>query len=243
MSATDTARWPLHQASLTVRHDLVRWDDAGDVDLRLDRAYTLVRDVESFYGPDHADTLGAEQTVAWLLGERDPKLGREHLERLLPRAARVLGEHDPRYLLMRLNITYRLNEEGRTDEARDTLDRLVPVMVEHLPGNHPALLTARTNLVAMIAAGGDFRRAIVLCAEDLAAVREVYGDEHHRTLTIRAKYVAYLFRGGRFGEAAVLARQLLADQCRTLGPQDPATLATAKLLGALERRGWDGRTG
>ncbi|MEU3891841.1 tetratricopeptide repeat protein [Streptomyces sp. NPDC029041] len=225
---------PRHTATLAVRHDLIRWDDGGDLDERLEQAHALVSDVQQVHGPAHADTLGAQQTVAWLIGTRDPALGRTYLEEMLPTATRVLGAGDARVLLLRLNITYRLKQEGRQEEARSALAELVPEMAARLPAHDRHVLTARANLVELTAECGRHEEALAQSAELVSAMERVYGDEHPDVLTVRSNYAVHLLRAHRRSEALALLRQVANDQTRVLGPTHTITLATRAFLNRLD---------
>jgi hypothetical protein len=225
---------PRHTATLTVRHDVIRWDDGADLDRRIEHAHALVADVQQIHGPEHADTLGAQQTVAWLLGANDPTAGRSYLENMLPTATRALGAHDARVLQLRLNITYRLNEEGRHEDARRTLAELLPDMTARLPPHHRSVITARANLVELTAACGRHQEALSLCGELLSTMEGFYGEEHPDVLVVRGNHAVHLLRAGRRAEAVTLLREVAAAQSRVLGDTHSLTVATRTILARLD---------
>ena len=222
-----------HTLTLSARHDLIRWDGGHDPAALLPRAEALERDTLAVHGPVHADTLGVLQTIAWLEGETDPGRGRRALEQLLPRATSIMGAYDERVFTIRLNITYRLHQEGLKDAARTALAELLADMTSRRPAHSRPVVIARSNLITITAECGMLEEALALSVEHVTALEQIYGDDHPDTLTVRGNHLSFLIQADRGAEADPLLRRLIEDQQRVLGDEHPATAISRRLLDLL----------
>lgn len=192
------------------------------------------------FGPDHAETLTAEDHLGMIHFDRGDFAAAEPLLRAtLENRRRVLGADDMATLLS-------LNNLGEYFEARSDYAAAAPLFGEALERRrrvlgpeHPDTLLTLNNFAGAKVRSGAFAEAISLLREALELQRRRLGDDHHDTLVGMNDLAFALQKLGRRDEAEPLLREATERMTRIFGPGNMDTLMTgfnyARLLGETGR--------
>ena len=182
-------------------------------------------------GDQHADTIGAMNSLGWLYHHMDRYDELEALsDRALKQARYALGEEN-RVTLEALRLRFVvLRARGRYEDARLLDEEYLEVCRRTLGAVHWDTLQTMADLAWDYRALGRYEDARVLDEQNLESRRRTLGAEHPETQ--RAMYnLAWSYaRLGRHADAEALNRQSLEIRRRTLGPEHPDTLKTMRQL-------------
>jgi tetratricopeptide (TPR) repeat protein len=191
----------------------------------------LLADNDRVRGPDHQETLIAQENLASAyrmsgrVNEAVPLL-----ERVVSEQQRVLGGSDPRMLTSQHNLAHAYREAGRIGEAISLLERVLAECERLFGESHPDTLIPRGNLALAYQHAGRVGEAVALLERMVAECERVFGESHPNTLaTWSALADAYRIMG-RAGEAVVLLERVIPEQQRMLGQSHPDTLISRHAL-------------
>ena len=189
--------------------------------------------LERSLGPDHPDTLGTRNDMAFWL-DRSGRMGEAvaQFKALLADQSRVLGSDHPDTLRTRGNLAASLGGSGRVVEAVAQFEVLLADQLRVLGADHPDTLTTRSNLAFWLGEAGRATEAVAQFEMLLVDHTRVLGADHPDTLTTRNNVAFWLGEAGRVVEAVAQSEVLLADRTRVLGADHPATLRTRGNLAA-----------
>ena len=147
---------------------------------------SLTTDLERLLGPDHPDTLNAQNSLAAVYqsagkaAEAIPLL-----ERTLVTRQRILGPDHPDTLTSQNNLATTYQDAGRVDEAILLLAQTLAVREGRLGQDHPSTLNSRSNLAAAYHAAGRTAEAVLLLEQTVTGREQVLGADHPDTLRSR----------------------------------------------------------
>jgi tetratricopeptide (TPR) repeat protein len=215
------AKWMLAARSWAV-HRLIT---AADLTRATDLGESVLADYERVLGPDHPDTLGFRNNLAYAYEEAGRLAEAITLhQRTLADSERVLGADHPDTLTSRNNLAGAYEEAGRLAEAIPLYQRTLANCEQVLGPDHPNTLSSRNNLAGAYEEAGRLAEAIPLLERTLADRERVLGADHPDTLRSRGNLAAAYESAGRIGEAMPLYERTLADSVRVLGADHPDTL-------------------
>ena len=193
----------------------------------------LVAARERVLGPDHPDTLVAQNNLANAYSDagRTAEAIPLHEQNLAARE-RDLGPDHPDTLGSRSNLAVDYRAAGRLDEAISLDEQTLASFERVLGPDHPDTLRSRNNLAVDYWAAGRLDEAISLDEQNLAARERVLGPDHPDTLQSRNNLAVDYGDAGRLDEAISLDEQNLASFERVLGPDHPETLTSRSNLAA-----------
>ena len=146
----------------------------------------LVADSQRVLGPDHPDTLTAQNNLAVAYQEADRAAEAIPLfERTLEALERRLGPEHPDAVTTRNNLAVAYREAGRAAEAIPLLERTLEALERRLGPEHPDAVTTRNNLAVAYREAGRAAEAIPLFERTLAALQRLLGPEHPDVVTAR----------------------------------------------------------
>ena len=156
---------------------------------------------------DLPDPQDAKEVIAKVDQEAEEDL--ERLRRVLELSISQRGEDDPSTLRARADITMRLWQMGRFDEAIELEKQLVEDSARVLGEEHPETLTARANLASSYWSSGSTDRAIAIEEAVLADAERLLGLDHLATLTARSNLAFSYSSAGRREDAVEVQRQVV----------------------------------
>jgi len=204
---------------------------AADLTSAIDLGRHVLTDAERVLGPDHPDTLGSRDNLAYAyesagrLGEMIPLV-----EQTLTDRERVLGPDHPDTLGSRNDVAYAYKVAGRLGEAIPLYEQTLTDFERVLGPDHPDTLWLRHNLASAYELAGRLGEAIPLVEQTLTDRQRVLGPDHPDTLASRNNLASAYQTAGRLGEAIPLYEQTLTDSERVLGPDHPDTLRSRNNL-------------
>ena len=146
----------------------------------------LVADSQRVLGPDHPDTLTAQNNLAVAYQQADRAAEAIPLfERTLEALQRRLGPEHPDAVTARNNLAVAYREAGRAAEAIPLLERTLEALQRRLGPGHPDAVTARNNLAVAYREAGRAAEAIPLFERTLAALQRLLGPEHPDVVNAR----------------------------------------------------------
>lgn len=176
-------------------------------------------------GPDHPDTLAAQQEMAYVLGGQGRHFEAHQLyRRVLAARERTLGPDHPDTLRCRHNLAYSLGRLGRLEEAYRMAADVAAARAGLLGPEHPDTLATRYEVAHTLGRLGRWPEALHAYREVADARERTLGPDHPDTLAARYETGISLGRLGRSHEALALYRDLVDARTRALGPDDPETL-------------------
>jgi tetratricopeptide (TPR) repeat protein len=193
----------------------------------------LTADLEQVLGPDHADTLASQDSlaVAYQAAGRTAE-AIPLFEQVLGVQRRVLGYEHPDTLASLDNLAAAYRDAGRAAEAIRLHEQVVAVYERVLGPDDADTLTSRDNLALACWAAGRVTEAIPLFKQVADVQERTLGSAHPDTLTSQNNLAAATWAAGRAAEAILLHEQILAARERVLGPEHPDTLTSANNLAA-----------
>jgi tetratricopeptide (TPR) repeat protein len=187
----------------------------------------LVSDRERVLGPNHPDTLNAENSlaIAYLMAGRVTEAIALY-EQVLAAREQLLGPDHPDTLKSRNNLANAYRAAGRTTEAITLHEQALAAHERVLGPDHPDTLKSRNNLANAYGTAGRATEAITLHEQALATRARILGPDHPDTLNTRDNLANAYRAAGRTTEAIALHEQALAGYERVLGPDHPDTLSS-----------------
>ncbi|MBV9447685.1 MAG: tetratricopeptide repeat protein [Streptosporangiaceae bacterium] len=146
----------------------------------------LVADSERVLGPDHPDTLTAQNNLAVAFqGVGRPAEAIPLFERALAAQERLLGPDYPDTVTTRNNLAVAYRDAGRPAEAIPLIERALAAQEQLLGPDYPDTVTTRNNLAVAYQEAGRLAEAIPLFERTLAALERLLGADHPDTVTTR----------------------------------------------------------
>jgi serine/threonine protein kinase/Tfp pilus assembly protein PilF len=204
---------------------LGRFEQAGP---QLARAVALRRER---LGPDHPETLDAENLLGVTLQDRGELAEAEPLlRRSLEIRRRVLGPEHAETLGAENNLGELLREEGRLAEAEALFRHGLEIRRRTLGPENPRTLITENNLGLLLHDRGALAEAEPLLRHNLDAERRVHSSDHPGALSAVNNLARLLWEQGRPAEAEPLFRQNLEAARRVFGPDHTNTLGAVNNL-------------
>jgi non-specific serine/threonine protein kinase/serine/threonine-protein kinase len=172
-------------------------------------------------GPDHPDTLTAQEDLAFFVGEKlqqpeeSERLSRSTWEARL----RILGPDHPKTLESLDTLGGALRDLGRLDEAEDLQTKCLEGRRRELGENHKDTLQSMNNLSVVMLQQGRIEAAEALLLDCLARTEQFLGAEHVETLSKRNNLAKAQMDLGKFAEAESTVRIALAVCAKVVGPR------------------------
>lgn len=181
-------------------------------------------------GPDHPDVLHAQLSYGWELGMTgDTATALEHMKQLLPKAARVHGEHDRKTLHIRDGIANWTAHAGDPAAAAAMYTDLIGNYTDMLGNTDPTIFQWRDAHAEWTAEAGDVAEALRLrtnLVEDMESARL----PRHDILGARYRLAYFTTRAGQFEEAQRLWRRVIAESHALHGALHSTTLSAREDL-------------
>lgn len=211
----------------------------GDHDGGLAILREVASSIEAALGPDHVESLAAENTVAMTLFRMQRyDEAAELMQSILERRVRTLGPASERTLLTRMDLALVHLRRGDFVNAQERLDALLGDVVA-IGGLAAIEEQVKTNLANVYLGTRAWTEAEALMHEVLESQERRLGRDHRDTLATLNNLAVSLQRQGRNEEALALAERTLASKRRRLGERHAQTLRSmnnvASLLIELDR--------
>jgi len=232
-----------HVDTLTIRHDLARWQgEAGAAVTAVRALEQLLLDVHRTLGLDHPYALATRCTLAYWRGKSGDAGGA--VAGLIDVAAdrqRLLGADHDHTLATRCFLAYWQGRAGETCTAVAALEELLADRLRVLGVDHPEVLSTRHNLAYWRGQAGDAAGAVIALKELLLDVVRVLGRDHPDALAARHNLAHWLGRAGDTAGAVIALEKLVADRLRVAGVNHPDVLAARHNLAHWRSRAGDPR--
>ncbi|MFH9250868.1 FxSxx-COOH system tetratricopeptide repeat protein [Streptomyces lydicus] len=213
--------------------------EAGQVTTARDYCQHLAAIAHDHLGPDHPDTLAAQNNLAHWRGEAGDAAGAARaFAELLEHLVRVLGPDAPDTLTARHNLARWRGRAGDAAGAARAISELLEHLVRVLGPDHPDTLLARNNLAYWRGEAGDAAGAATAMSELLDDRMRVLGPHHPDTLAARHNLAHWRGEAGDAAGAARAFAELLEDVVRVLGQDHRQALLARNSLAD-----WRGRAG
>jgi tetratricopeptide (TPR) repeat protein len=191
----------------------------------------LAAHLERVLGPDHLDTLNAQNSLAAAYRDAGrPSDAIPLFERTLVNRQRLLGPEHPDTLTSQNNLAAAYQDEGRASEAVLLFEMTLAARERLLGPNNPGTLNSLGNLAAAYRDAGRPADAIPLFERTLAGRERMLGPDHPDTLRSLDNLAAAYRHAGRPADAIPLFEQSLAASERLLGASHPRTQASLHCL-------------
>jgi tetratricopeptide (TPR) repeat protein len=146
----------------------------------------LVADSERVLGPDHPDTLTAQNNLAVAYQEAGRAADAIPLfERSQAALERRLGPEHRDAVTTRNNLAVAYREAGRAADAIPLLEQTLAALERRLGPDHPNAVTTRNNLAVAYQEAGRAADAIPLFERTRAALERLMGPDHPDAVTAR----------------------------------------------------------
>jgi tetratricopeptide (TPR) repeat protein len=146
----------------------------------------LVADSERVLGPDHPDTLTAQNNLAVAYQEAGRAADAIPLfERSQAALERRLGPEHRDAMTTRNNLAVAYREAGRAADAIPLLEQTLAALERRLGPDHPNAVTTRNNLAVAYQEAGRAADAIPLFERTRAALERLMGPDHPDAVTAR----------------------------------------------------------
>ncbi|MFF9870308.1 tetratricopeptide repeat protein [Streptomyces sp. NPDC013953] len=223
---------PDHPRTLTLRHEIARWQGSTGDALGAKAAFEeLLTDRVRVLGQEHAQTLTTQHSLAYWRGQTGDTAGAiVEFEELLATRTRLFGASHPRTLITRSSLASWRGMAGDTKGALAAVEELLADQLRSLPPDHMHVLATRHNLAYWRAMSGDVPGAVTAFEELVSDRLRVLGQDHPLTLMSRHELARWQLRAGDVPSAKAAFDVLLADRLRVLGPDHPQTLTTRNEL-------------
>jgi len=216
----------------TIDEDLAITLDLRDRDVEAERLFRSVyRDTLARLGPEHADTLRAQNNLGKVLMDlRRYEEALPLLEACRRLRGLVLGDDHPDTITTTANLGAVLYNLGRLDEGvihiRDAAERSERV----LGPIHLSTLRRHQNLLRSELQAGDFARAVPHARDLLARSERTLGETHRDTMAALELTVMIVGLSGDLAGAEALALEWHARLEREYGAQHAVTGRVAYLV-------------
>ena len=193
-------------------------------------------------GPEHAETIAAQNALGWALLRRGKsEEAGALLTKVLDTARRALGS-DQRETLAAMNgLAAALMDTDRRDQARSLREELLSAKTRLLGPEHPETLSAMNNLATQWVVAGHLAKARPLFEQALAVGLRDRPD-HPSTLTTMGNLVRVYTNLEDHDRAAEMWRRLMEGRLHVFGLAHPFTqqaIADYSLQSVIRRADWD----
>lgn len=193
-------------------------------------------------GPEHADTLITEHSLAYALqaigGAENLAKAKAEFQRIFETRCRRFGANHPNTLITRHNLAWIKQDRGQYSVAKAEFEAILAVQRRRLGEDHRHTVSTKANLAWVLLKQEDYTAARKLFDEVLDIRLEQFGPQHPDTQTTRGNLGWLTLEEGDFREAEAILRRLYQDRVRCLGRRHPRTLTTQHNL-ALSLRQQD----
>ena len=193
-------------------------------------------------GPEHADTLDSQNSLAVILKYQGRLADAEPLyRRTLEAMRRTLGIEDRATLSSINNLAVLLRNLDKLDEAETLHREALGTLRRVLGPEDPDTLNSMSNLALTLRDQDKLDEAERLARESLETRRRVQDEEHPSTLQAMNALAAVLASRGELVEAERLDRRTLETAHRVFGPKHLYTLVSMNsLAGVYSQQDRDG---
>ncbi|WP_169748047.1 tetratricopeptide repeat protein [Pseudonocardia acaciae] len=198
--------------------------ESGLVTAAVDHTERMVREARRILGPEHPDTLTAENDLGCWQGEAgDITTAINTLTSAFYQQDQFLGHDHPNTLMTRANLGHWRGMNGNPQEAVRWLEQALQAELCALDPHHHTVLATRAYLAHWRGETGDADGAARLYLELHADQQRSLGPDDPDTLRTRNNAIYWL---GVATGAPESLEELLAHQERVLGRGHPDTFAT-----------------
>jgi serine/threonine protein kinase len=192
-------------------------------------------------GPNHRDTLEAQNALAWeFFRERRYPQSAALLRQTLGKSRRALGPENPTTLATMERLGLALSAQYQYQEGESLERQALELQLRSVGSENPSTVQAMDDLAHVLIDEDRLPEAESLFRKTLDIHSRQLGPEHPQTLSSKHNLTLILSQEGHFAEAEKSGREELETRRRILGPEHPDTLATMHTLGitlANEGRG------
>ncbi|HEY1916133.1 MAG TPA: tetratricopeptide repeat protein [Streptosporangiaceae bacterium] len=182
-------------------------------------------------GPDHAQTLSAQASLAQAYLRADRADDAIILaERTLTECVKELGPQHPSTMAARVRVAELYCAAGEYKKAVAFATDALTASDSTLGPDHPDTIAACASLAEVYRAGGQPKRAISFGERALTARERVQGRDHPDTIAARASLASAYLSAKKFKVSVQEYELALADAERVLGPDHPLTGQTRQDL-------------
>jgi eukaryotic-like serine/threonine-protein kinase len=182
-------------------------------------------------GPNHLDTIHAQDDLAWNLSESGRYTEAEKLQReLVQRTRRVLGAEHPETLLLTNRLAGTLLSVGKNAESEALYREVFEIRSRRLGPLNQETLKVAFNLALAIYQQGRGAEAEKLLRDTLRKQQQTLGADYPDTLKCMRALAQVLDDESQFSESEALSRQAVEMEQRVFGPRHPETLRSTHNL-------------
>jgi len=182
-------------------------------------------------GPNHSNTLHAQDDLAWSLMQSGRYAEAEKLQReLIQRERRVLGAEHPLTLRSTIRLASTLLEQGKYAEAETVYHQVFEINSRHFGQLNRETLRVAFDLALAIYQQGRNAEAEKLLRDTLQKQRQILGADHPDTLMGMRALAQVLDDEKQFSESEALSRQTIEMEQRVFGPEHAETLRSTHNL-------------
>jgi tetratricopeptide (TPR) repeat protein len=192
----------------------------------------LTTDLKQVLGPEHPDTLRAQNDLA--TAYLDAGRASEAIplyKQTLAAQERMLGPDHLETLASRHNLAEAYREADRAAEAIPLYEEARAAYERELGPDDPVTLLIRNNLALAYKRADRTAKVIPLFEQILADRERVLGPDHPDTLRSRNNLAIAYWEAGQAADVIPLFEHILTDRERVLGPDHPDTLGSRYNLG------------
>jgi tetratricopeptide (TPR) repeat protein len=196
-----------------------------------------IAELDSFPGPDDAQTIDLLRSAARLSGESGEP---DTAERLLDRALKALLKSKKTDQQVLSDTQYDLGVllyTQRNFARAETLIRQALLVRQQLPGpNHENKAKALLALALVLEQGPPNEEEEGLLRQALPLYRRIYGEDHPDTAFVLDHLVRLLVKRNKTDEALPLAEKTYAIRQKVHGPQSKVTALSMSTLAIIYKR-------
>jgi serine/threonine protein kinase len=183
-------------------------------------------------GPNHPDTLEAQNALAWeFFRERRYPQSAALLRQTLEKSRRALGPENPTTLATMERLGLALSVQHQYQEGESLERQALELQQQSAGPENPSTVQAMDDLAHVLIDEDRLPEAESLFRKTLDIHSRQLGPEHPQTLSSKHNLTLILSQEGHFAQAEKFGREELETKRRILGPEHPDTLATMHTLG------------
>ncbi|KAJ9661940.1 hypothetical protein H2198_001692 [Neophaeococcomyces mojaviensis] len=191
----------------------------------------ILRKQQSWYGPDHSETLRSMSNLAATLRQAGKLQEALSMQRVvLKKHQQMLGEDHPNTLVSMSNLASMLKDVGELQEALFIHCVVLKKHQQILGEDHPNTLISMSNLASMLKDVGELQEALSIHCVVLEKRQQILGEDHPDTLASMNNLATTLSDVGELQEALLTKRAVLKKYQQILGEDHPDTLASMNNL-------------
>jgi tetratricopeptide (TPR) repeat protein len=232
---------PLIEAS--IRHALGQaYEELGQYSKAEQHATRAVELRLAQLGPEHADTIAAQNALGWAVYRQGQhEKARALLTPVLAAARTVLGPEHKETLGTMHNMAAALGGLDKHDEARALEEELLAIRKRRLGPEHPTTLATLNNLANTWRAVGNLEKAKEFYEQVLAV--GLRDRPNHPNTLIQMSNLAAIYRDlGQSDRAVDMSRRIIEGRTRVLGLAHPFTAQSIESYfqsACRDRASWD----